>query len=147
MPNDICFHPGELVRLRSGGPDMTVNYVRAGNQHVDCSWFDSTLSPEPFYATFQSNTLTLRKALPIPGDLDEQLRAGQVVRLRSGGPAMTMEYYSRDNGSEQEVSCIWFDENSHKLSSSLFHLHGLVIEEDQQRIEKRALAETMEQTE
>ncbi|MNG10827.1 hypothetical protein D3C84_943200 [compost metagenome] len=60
---------------------------------------------------------------------------------------MTMEYYSRDNGSEQEVSCIWFDENSHKLSSSLFHLHGLVIEEDQQRIEKRALAETLEQTE
>lgn len=141
MQNDICFHPGELVRLRSGGPDMTVNYVRADNEHVDCSWFDSTLGPEPFYATFRSNTLNLREALPQRSHLDEQLQVGQVVKLRSGGPTMTIEYYSRDNGSEQEVSCIWFDESSHKLSSSLFHLHGLVIEDDPQRIEARTLSE------
>ena len=141
MQDDICFHPGELVRLRSGGPDMTVNYVRANNEHVDCSWFDSTLGPEPFYATFRSNTLSLLEALSLHSRQDEQLQAGQVVRLRSGGPTMTIEYYSRDNGSEQEVSCIWFDESSHKLSSSLFHLHGLVIEDDPQRTETRTLVQ------
>lgn len=139
MQNNNYFHPGELVRLRSGGPDMTVHYVQADKEHVNCSWFDTALGPEPFYATFQSNTLILRKALPLERPPEERLRAGQVVRLRSGGPAMTIEYYSRDNGSEQEVSCIWFDESSHRLSSSLFHLHGLVIEEDPEKVETRTL--------
>ena len=37
------FQPGELVRLRSGGPVMTVSNV-SGDQ-VDCYWMDSSGQP------------------------------------------------------------------------------------------------------
>jgi uncharacterized protein YodC (DUF2158 family) len=37
------FQRGELVRLRSGGPVMTVNSINGGQ--VDCYWMDSSGQP------------------------------------------------------------------------------------------------------
>ena len=35
------FKVGDTVRLRSGGPVMTVTYVIPGNLMVDCEWYDA----------------------------------------------------------------------------------------------------------
>jgi uncharacterized protein YodC (DUF2158 family) len=45
---DTSFQPGDLVRLRSGGPAMTVDSIK-GNQ-VDCFWtgLDGELNAESF---------------------------------------------------------------------------------------------------
>jgi|GraSoiStandDraft_57_1057295.scaffolds.fasta_scaffold952194_1 uncharacterized protein YodC (DUF2158 family) len=36
------FRPGDQVRLRSGGPPMTVLSVSAKGSDVKCSWFDAS---------------------------------------------------------------------------------------------------------
>jgi uncharacterized protein YodC (DUF2158 family) len=33
------FKPGEIVQLKSGGPNMTVDYVNDVLQTITCSWF------------------------------------------------------------------------------------------------------------
>ena len=44
------FRPGDQVRLRSGGPPMTVLGVSAKGNEVKCSWFDASQAfhQEPF---------------------------------------------------------------------------------------------------
>ena len=32
--------PGDLVILKSGGPVMTVAFLRTDNRHIHCEWFD-----------------------------------------------------------------------------------------------------------
>jgi uncharacterized protein YodC (DUF2158 family) len=34
--------PGDIVKLKSGGPRMTVCVIKA-DTHVECRWFDPTL--------------------------------------------------------------------------------------------------------
>jgi uncharacterized protein YodC (DUF2158 family) len=43
----LLVRPGDLVRLKSGGPWMTVNSVCLEDQTVECYWFDPD---EAFYA-------------------------------------------------------------------------------------------------
>jgi uncharacterized protein YodC (DUF2158 family) len=42
MPEERKFKPGDLVRLKSGGPDMTVDYWDSTLLCYRCSWFDGT---------------------------------------------------------------------------------------------------------
>ena len=41
---DTTFRPGDVVRLKSGGPRMTVESVNDfyGETRVHCSWFEKT---------------------------------------------------------------------------------------------------------
>ncbi|MDX1483229.1 MAG: DUF2158 domain-containing protein [Alphaproteobacteria bacterium] len=43
----------------------------------------------------------------------ENLVAGEVVVLRSGGPRMTVEEVAYDNG-DILITCSWFDENNRR---------------------------------
>jgi uncharacterized protein YodC (DUF2158 family) len=45
MANTIQFQPGDVVRLKSGGPDMTIVHGDGGPMHEGqflCIWFDGT---------------------------------------------------------------------------------------------------------
>ena len=121
-------HEGDLVRLRSGGSVLTVK--SASDNWVICTWFDDygelqssafpiamiagpvTLSPDdakpqtngqmspssPWAALADAapaNTATQRQTTPL-------LHEGDLVRLRSGGPAMTVESVW-----ENWVICSW----------------------------------------
>lgn len=37
MPNE--FKVGDIVKLKSGGPDMAVRYVPSDGGQYDCQWF------------------------------------------------------------------------------------------------------------
>lgn len=43
-----AFKPGDKVRLKSGGPTMTVNWVgdQLGTMSAHCEWFDKTNKPQ-----------------------------------------------------------------------------------------------------
>lgn len=57
------------------------------------------------------------------GGADMDWKAGDVVRLRSGGPAMTVEWVKEKHG-EACVSCSWFD-GSEKVHAD-FHPAALM---------------------
>jgi len=53
-----------------------------------------------------------------------EIKAGDVVRLKSGSPKMTVEDIGKYGYSEEEqAKCIWFD--GAKKMESLFSLHSL----------------------
>jgi len=39
--------------------------------------------------------------------MEDQIKAGSVVQLKSGGPKMTVAFVENDNG-EQVAACTWF---------------------------------------
>ncbi len=54
----------------------------------------------------------------------EQLKAGEIVRLKSGGPEMTIEEISRwHESSKDQAKCTWF--NGGKIESKIFELTSL----------------------
>jgi uncharacterized protein YodC (DUF2158 family) len=44
VSEEIQWKPGDLVRVKSGGPLMTVGSIKAGK--VICEWFDRTGKPQ-----------------------------------------------------------------------------------------------------
>ncbi len=49
------FNIGDVVRLKSGGPVMTVSKADIGDSMVDCIWFDTT--GKKFTSSFDEATL------------------------------------------------------------------------------------------
>ncbi|RBM83907.1 YodC family protein [Vibrio paracholerae] len=39
MPNGSLHKIGEIVKLKSGGPDMTIKQVYTSDQEYRCQWF------------------------------------------------------------------------------------------------------------
>lgn len=56
------------------------------------------------------------------------LRAGDVVRLKSGGPPMTVQRLSDTDGEHDRVWCDWID-LEHRKHSAEFVRESLVFEE------------------
>lgn len=57
-----------------------------------------------------------------------QLKIGDVVSLKSGGPAMTIENIGNYGSLNPGIYCIWFD--SSKKLESLFHPDTLRLVDD-----------------
>lgn len=108
----INFSVGDVVKLKSGGPDMTVRKVE-GN-HVYCTWMVSAAPPNawvedfgfnasmlepskrvvPMQATFQSNPAEYLKAQEAkPTQAEEHLRwhASSIRRVQGGANYATGE--------------------------------------------------------
>lgn len=128
MQSDVNFYPGQLVILRSGGPLMTVNSILNNGEIIQCNWFDLNLRPEVCCEEFYASVLKPHGGQSLKPDGKVVLSEGDVVLLRSGGPAMTV-LYVKDNEYHREAGCIWFDEQNRKASSSStqFHPNALVI--------------------
>ncbi|MDT0620865.1 YodC family protein [Croceitalea vernalis] len=68
--------------------------------------------------------------------MPQKFTKGDVVRLKSGGPIMTIEKYKLETGwdyskeSDHVVVCTWFD-NDGKLESRPFEQDALVKNEDE----------------
>ncbi|PYC18758.1 DUF2158 domain-containing protein [Pseudomonas jessenii] len=62
MPNQAAFKVGDIVKLKSGGPDMTVRYVENNNgtqPYLHCQWFAGKKLED---GSFPSNSLAAVEA-------------------------------------------------------------------------------------
>ncbi|STX29971.1 Uncharacterized small protein [Legionella beliardensis] len=55
--------------------------------------------------------------------METQLKVGDVVKLKSGGPRMTISYL----GKEEQIECIWFDGNN--KSKGYFHKDSVKLDD------------------
>ncbi len=46
--------------------------------------------------------------------MGEQFEAGNVVRLKSGGPSMTIDQIISEQGIARSANCNWFDKSDRK---------------------------------
>jgi uncharacterized protein YodC (DUF2158 family) len=58
------FKPGDVVRLKSGGPDMTVSSDGETKGYVNCVWFPTPNTPQPCHNSFPESCL--EKTTPSP---------------------------------------------------------------------------------
>lgn len=130
MQDDVRFSVGHVVGLPSGGPNMVVSSIRGEAGDVVCVWFHAPESAELLERTFYAETLCLNYGEPAAGYPEVQLHPGQMVRLRSGGPDMTVEYV-KDDGYSKRVSCIWFAHPNlaQTPSTAIFNQNTLVVVE------------------
>ncbi len=61
----------------------------------------------------------------------DEIKAGDVVQLKSGGPKMTVRSVTG-----RECKCQWFDES--KLTSGMFRLASLIKVEEDEKGEKNS---------
>jgi uncharacterized protein YodC (DUF2158 family) len=57
--------------------------------------------------------------------MTDEIEAGSVVKLKSGGPRMTVEAVFRDAGGRMCVRCTWFSDT--KRTSQAFELEAVEI--------------------
>jgi uncharacterized protein YodC (DUF2158 family) len=57
--------------------------------------------------------------------MSDEIKVGDTVKLKSGGPTMTVDWVSRENPSILVAGCSWFDD-SNKKQFERFPLTSLV---------------------
>jgi uncharacterized protein YodC (DUF2158 family) len=100
MPRDSKLKAGDIVQLKSGGPEMTIIEL-LDSAMVVCQWF----SERPRECTFINDTLKLSAAKdPAQKAKEMRIKAGDMVKLKSGGPVMTASVVL-----DSKTICQWFD--------------------------------------
>jgi len=54
---DKQFELGDVVQVKSGGPQMTVSHVEGDSELIECTWFDK--KQEPRFQEFPASTLKI----------------------------------------------------------------------------------------
>lgn len=57
--------------------------------------------------------------------MSNEIKAGEIVRLKSGGPKMTVESVFNDAHGKRCVRCVWFDEN--RLARDVFQIESVEL--------------------
>jgi len=65
------FSPGDTVRLKSGGPVMTVMGDAQNPPNLLCKWFTSTIAATASHESFSPASLELSPPVPLPGFSDD----------------------------------------------------------------------------
>ncbi len=117
------FQRGNVVEFSSGQCDMTIEMVDPFQEgDIPCVWFNMTLGGLPNRTAFNRNILKPKEfSNPQQIILPGELKVGDVVKLRSDGPLMTI---MRIQGSD--FVCIWFDQNQRGPLCDTFSSHTLV---------------------
>lgn len=103
MHNDNEFCLGDVVKLKSGGPKMVIDYVAPdGSGEVIAVWVDSLGSHK-----LGLNKNSIRKISTENKKSKEKIKLGDVVILPSGSPEMTVSIINIDM-----VTVEWFDSNN-----------------------------------
>ena len=105
---ETLIQEGAVLRLKSGGPDMTVHLFNSSPDNFKCIWFDSEqiyheISTENGYNLFSELFDVGSKPVPLS---EPPTKPGDVVCLKSGGPRMTVIWV---NTTEQTASCLRFN--------------------------------------
>ncbi|BDC80807.1 hypothetical protein NUITMVA1_07500 [Aeromonas hydrophila] len=124
-----AFYPGQVVKLSGGGYPMTVKPSDEDDRGVDtcCVWFNLDLGGEPIEYTFPTNTLKLQEGQEQYGYPHTRFTSGEVVKLRSGGPSMTVHSKQTLSGVTL-VTCIWQDKKNREPLKAAFPSEMLVAE-------------------
>jgi uncharacterized protein YodC (DUF2158 family) len=61
-------------------------------------------------------------------------KVGDVVRLKSGSPKMTVEYIERTS-TKISVHCIWWNENTNEFDREVFPADALKIDDGENKIQ------------
>lgn len=93
----VTFNNGDTVRLKSGGPKMVFRTIKDDPESGLCTWFEG----------LSSNTDRFQIELLMRALDNDMIGVGDVVQLKSGGPAMTVSSVIVDRG-ETHVYCKWF---------------------------------------
>ena len=137
MPRDSKLKAGDIVQLKSGGPEMTIIEL-LGSTMVVCQWF----SVQPRECTFINDALELSMAKdPVQKAKEMRIKAGDMVKFKSGGPTMTVRVIENF-----KAVCQWFityanpyyDEILYEGSFPRDALHGSAIlrKMEQERLQK-----------
>ncbi|WP_322864517.1 DUF2158 domain-containing protein [Aeromonas allosaccharophila] len=122
----ISLPPGEVVALQSGGQEMTVKSVSYDELSPDvervnvcCTWFNEVLGGQPIEYTFQRELLKLVGNESPYARQHTRFTLGQVVKLRSGGPLMTIAGFEK-TGDVRGFFCVWLDEHNRDPLTCIF---------------------------
>ncbi|WP_421346065.1 DUF2158 domain-containing protein [Aeromonas veronii] len=122
------FYLGQVVTLSGGSYPMTVKPAEdEDDKGIDacCVWFNTDMGGEPIEWTFPSRILKLQENQEQYGYLHTRFEPGAAVRLRSGGPSMTVQNSQSLTGVTL-VFCIWHDKKSREPLMSSFPSEMLV---------------------
>uniref|UniRef100_UPI002B4A96C4 DUF2158 domain-containing protein n=1 Tax=Aeromonas allosaccharophila TaxID=656 RepID=UPI002B4A96C4 len=106
---------GDVVTLRSSEQQMTVKAAVYDEMSPDlervvahCTWFNKELGGLPVEYAFDTKLLELKDESPYARQ-HTRFVLGQVVKLRSGGPLMTIAGFDK-TGDVRGLFCVWLDE-------------------------------------
>ena len=112
------FKKGDVVKPNSGGLEMTVEAIDKTSLH--CIWFDKNklqsgdFDPETVSRPDRGYMSSYPSERTGDSAMSQEFKKGDVVKLNSGGPEMTIE--AIDKTKTASLHCFWLDGKNKRQS-------------------------------